>query len=156
MTTWKFIETAEAERDGWIVDYGNGMLLGKNDDGTCIGVQVQDDGLWMVCEYEQNGEFLGDRYNLSDDFIKGLVGNIELMRSVTSKEQEVLTIEEAAKAIADEYARLCEAADSIEDDAERYSANIEAVRIINGCIWTAAKIFGVEYEDMEAEVYGLV
>lgn len=95
MANWKFIETAEAERDGWLVDEGNGMLLGKNDDGTLTCVQVEWGGTWMVCEYAADLECLNERFGLDTETVEGIVGDIELMaRCVTLKHLELVPAEE--------------------------------------------------------------
>jgi hypothetical protein len=83
MTTWKFIATKEAERDGWLIDEGNGMLLGKNDDGTILGVQVEWGGTWMVCEYDADLECLNERFGLDTETVERIVGSVELMNLVT-------------------------------------------------------------------------
>lgn len=94
MTTWKFIETAEAEKDGWIIDSGNGMLLRENEDGTITTVALawetnpSDEWrcAWYVCEYAANLELLSDNFDVDPKTVENLVGGVEMMNLVTTKE----------------------------------------------------------------------
>lgn len=107
MTTWKFINAADAENLGWTVWGGEGMLLGEGRGGELTVIQIQDDGKWAIDEYDADAQWMTSFRDLGTRLIEGLVGNVELMaRCVTLKHLELVTFGEIEYADDDDIIAL--------------------------------------------------